>query len=73
MTDTKALREIIDASGLKYKSIAESLGITPFGLQNKIDNVTEFKSSEVKKMCNLLGINSLKKKEDIFFADKVDK
>lgn len=66
MTDTIALRKIITESGLKYKSIADHLGITPFALQNKIDNVTEFKSSEVKKMCELLGIKSLKKKEEIF-------
>ena len=73
MTDTLALREIIAASGLKYKSIADSLGITPYALQNKIENVTEFKSSEVKKMCELLGIKSLKLKEEIFFTTKVDK
>lgn len=68
MTDTQELRKIIEVSGLKYKSIAEILGITPFGLQNKINNVTEFKSSEVKKMCNILGITSLEQKEKIFFA-----
>lgn len=69
MTDTQELRKIIEVSGLKYKNIAEFLQITPFGLQKKINNVTEFKSSEIKKMCNILGINSLEQKEKIFFAE----
>lgn len=68
MTDTQELKKIIEISGLKYKNIAKFLGITPFGLQNKINNVTEFKSSEVKKMCNILGITSLEQKEKIFFV-----
>lgn len=47
LTDTKALRDRILLSGLKYKAIAEQIGITPYTLQLKIENDTEFKVSEV--------------------------
>ena len=32
MTDTKALREKIEAKGLKLKAVAEKLGITPYSV-----------------------------------------
>ena len=40
MTDTTTLRSIIANSGLKYKAIAEIMGLTPYSLQMKIDNET---------------------------------
>ena len=47
MTNSKLLREIIDEKGYKLKYIAEKLGLSPYGLQLKIDNKQEFKTSEV--------------------------
>lgn len=67
MTDTKALRDIIEEKGLKYKAVARNLGITPYGLQKKIENDTEFKASEVGKLSELLNL-STRQKERIFFA-----
>lgn len=67
LTDTVALRLLIQRSGLKYKYIAQVLGITPYALQRKIDNYNEFKVSEVDSLCNLLGI-SLVQKDQIFFS-----
>ncbi|MCL2248645.1 MAG: toxin-antitoxin system, antitoxin component, Xre family protein [Oscillospiraceae bacterium] len=67
MTDTKALRETIESSGMKYKHIAASVGLTPYGLQKKIDNDSEFKGSEIAKLCQLLGL-SIYDKERIFFS-----
>ena len=72
MTDTKKLREVIKNSGLKLEFIAEKLGITRFSLTKKIENVTEFKTSEVQKMCDVLGITDTETKEALFFASKVD-
>ena len=72
MTNTKKLRMIIGDSGLKYKAIAEMLGITPYGLQKKVDNVNEFKASEISKLCDILNIKETKLKEQIFFANKGD-
>jgi hypothetical protein len=67
LTDTKALRDRILLSGLKYKAIAEQIGITPYTLQLKIENDTEFKVSEVDKLSSLLDL-SLQEKDQIFFA-----
>lgn len=40
MTDTNALRSIIADSGLKYKAIAEIMGLTPYALQMKGEHPT---------------------------------
>lgn len=69
MTNTELLNRIIKESGLKKKYIAERLGITGYGLQKKIENRSEFKSSEISILCELLGITSLKQKETVFFAN----
>ena len=67
MTDTKELRRRIEAAGLKYKHIAQQLGISAYILQLKIDNDNEFKVSEVDTLSTLLGL-SLREKDAIFFA-----
>lgn len=72
MTDTKMLRNLISEAGLKYQHIAQKLELTTFGLQKKIDNVTEFKASEIFKLCELLNIEDPDLKERIFFGPSVD-
>ncbi len=71
MTDTVKLRELISKSGLKLGYIANQLGISRFALSNKIQNRTEFRVSEIVKMCELLCID-YDSREQIFFAHKVD-
>ena len=73
MTDTDALNQIIDESGLKRKYIAEQLNLSAFSLAKKINNENEFKPSEIVALCNILNIRSMKKRMDIFFRAKVDK
>ena len=68
MTNTELLREAITRSGLKLQFIADTLGISRFALNNKIENKSQFKSGEIKTLCNLLGMESLSEKELIFFA-----
>lgn len=72
LTDTMALKELIARNGLKMKFVAEYLGLSPYGFQLKVENKQEFKTSEVAALCELLKINSLKEKEQIFFAQKDD-
>ncbi len=72
MTDTMALKELIARNGLKMKFVAEYLGLSPYGFQLKVENKQEFKTSEVAALCELLKINSLKEKEQIFFTQKDD-
>lgn len=69
MTNTSALRQKIEQSGLKYRFVAEMLGITPYGLQKKIENVTEFKASEISKLSKLLKLSAAEMTE-IFFCRK---
>lgn len=72
MTNSKALRDLIEARGFKLKYVAESLGLSSYGLALKIENRQEFKTSEVSALCELLNIKSLDLKEKIFFALKDD-
>ncbi len=72
MTDSEALRSLIEGKGLKMKFVAEHLGLSAYGFQLKVDNRQEFKTSEVTALCELLEINSLLTKEKIFFAKKDD-
>lgn len=73
MTDTKRLLEVIECSGLRKGFIASKLGITTYGFQKKVENKSQFKAEEIKILCELLNITSLKEKERIFFAENVDK
>ncbi len=66
MTNTKLLREKIDASGLKLQYIADQLGITRFGLYKKLQDGSEFKPSQIVKLCELLRIETAEEREQIF-------
>ncbi len=68
MTNTAMLEKIISESGYKKNYIAKVLGMTPYSLSRKINNVSEFSSSEIKGLCELLSIQELDEKEAIFFA-----
>lgn len=72
MTNSEALRELINAKGFKLKFVAEYLGLSPYGFNLKMQNKQEFKTSEVAALCELLEIGSLEEKERIFFAKKDD-
>ena len=72
MTNTALLEEKITESGLKKSYIAKSIGLTPYGFTLKIRNKSEFKASEIDKICILLGIDSPEERCNIFFAPKVD-
>jgi plasmid maintenance system antidote protein VapI len=56
MTDTKELKTRINDSGLKLTAIAESLGLTRQALWNKIENVNEFKASEIAALADILHL-----------------
>lgn len=68
MTDTKILNARIEELGIKKKKLAAELGITQSSLWQKMNNVREFKASEINALCSLLSISSLQDKEKIFFA-----
>lgn len=72
MTDSDALRKKIEDMGLKLKYVAYQLGISAYSLQKKINNVTEFKSGEIIRLCKILNIVSLEEREKIFFRTEGD-
>lgn len=73
MTNTELLEEAIKDSGLKKSYIAKAIGLkSAFGLAKKIKNESEFKASEIDSLCELLKIESLERRNEIFFAKKVD-
>lgn len=67
MTDTVELEVAIKRSGLLKKEVAQKLGISQTCLNQKIQNITEFKASEISKLAKLLGLDD-KEKNTIFFA-----
>ncbi len=70
MTDTKALKEIINESGYKMEFLAEKLGITRGAFSMKVNNITDFKVPEMYALCDLLNINKSKAKEIFFLSEK---
>ena len=68
MTNTKLLREKIDASGLKLYYIASQLWISPKALTMKIENQTQFKAAEIKRLSEILGIETAEEREQIFLS-----
>lgn len=71
MTNTALLEQRIQKSGLKKSFIAKTLNIGPRTLANKIANRCEFKISEMKALCKLLGITDPAEKDAIFFDEEV--
>lgn len=69
MTNKELLEDKIEKSGLKKNFIAKAIGLSPYGLAKKINNETEFKTSEVNELCKILNITDLAEKDRIFFAN----
>ena len=69
MTDTKELEIAITRAGLTKREIAKRLGLSEMGLYKKINNITEFKASEIKALAEMLEITDI---DAIFFATNVD-
>lgn len=70
MTNTDLLKDAIAKSGLKMGFIASFVGVSRQVLWKKINNISPFNQYEIDKMCEVLNITSLKRKEAIFFARK---
>lgn len=71
MTDTVALKDAIKNSGMSVTYIANILGITRGALYKKLDNITEFKASEIVLLKKILNLSD-KERDDIFFNAKVE-
>lgn len=71
MTNTPLLEKYIERSGYKRAYIAKALGISSYTLAMKINNLSEFRASEIETLCELLNIDVVERME-IFFAKVVD-
>ena len=60
----------IEVSGCSKSEIAEALGITRQGLYNKLSGENEFKSSEIRRLSEILHLTPAER-DLIFFADFV--
>ena len=65
MVDKYELRHQLLICGVSYKEAAKDLGITLNAFSRKVNNITEFKASEIMKLYKLLKLDSY----DIFFTD----
>lgn len=71
MVDSEKLERLINEKGLKYRFIADKLGMSYYAFYKKLRNMNEFKASEISALCNLLEISS-DSLSSIFFADECD-
>lgn len=71
MTNSVLFREAVAKAGIKYKFLAETMGITPYGLQKKIDNRSEFKASEIYTVSEVLNLSETDR-NSIFFCHNSD-
>lgn len=71
MTNTLKLKAAIAESGLNQEQIAKMLGVSLCTFNYKLNGVSEFKASEIKKLSELLKMKN-ETMMQIFFADNVD-
>lgn len=69
MTNLELLEAKIKQSGKKKSYLAKKVGLTPAGFRNCCLNKSEFRTSQVKILCEELNIDNAEEKEAIFFAN----
>ena len=67
MVNTEELRAIIKESGYKFEYLATRLDISRASLRNKVENITEFKLSEIRALEEILKLEP-EQRDSIFFA-----
>lgn len=71
MTNREKLKGKIVENGMTQEQLAELLGITIATINYKVNNKSEFKASEIKKLAETLHLTD-EEVNAIFFADKVE-
>lgn len=67
MVNRKLLMQTIQDSGLKKTHIAECIGVSRAGLSNLLSGRSEFRESQMHKLCQLLKLSD-EQRLAIFFA-----
>lgn len=68
MTNTVEFEVALKRAGLTKREVAQRLGLSEMGLYQKINNITEFKASEISKLYKILKLGGLKEQQNIFFC-----
>ena len=71
MTNSLMFEMAILKAQVTKSDIADALGISRVSLTRKINNVTEFKASEISLLKNILNLSD-QERDKIFFANSVD-
>lgn len=70
MVNSILLKARMVEKGYTQDELAKKIGISPQSLNYKINNIREFKVSEIYRICKILGI---KNKDSYFFVSDVAK
>lgn len=68
MTNTKLLEKVIRESGVKKGYLADKIGVSRATFTALLRGESEFKASQIRVICDTLGIQDPAKMEAIFFA-----
>lgn len=68
MTNTVELEIAIVRAGMTKRAVAKKLGLSEMGFYKKVNNITEFKASEISKLVQMLKIDNV---DEIFLQRKV--
>ena len=71
MTDTLSLEIAIKRAGLTKREVARRLKLSEMGLYQKMNNITEFKASEISQLYEILSLGSLEEQQRIFFNHSI--
>lgn len=72
MTNTKMLKCAMIMAGYTISKMADAMGLSYYGFYKKMTNKSSFKSNEISKASEILGITE-KQRNEIFFAECVAK
>lgn len=67
--NTTLLKQTIEASGLKKKTLCSALGCTYATLRSKVNGKTDFTAAEMFRICDALSIDGPTARQ-IFFAQE---
>ena len=72
VTNTLEFEMAMKRAGVTKREVAKRLGLSEMGLYQKINNITEFKASEISKLYDIFDLQTLEDQQRIFFAHIVD-
>lgn len=72
MVDTDKLKGLLVSKGFRQEDAAKQIGISTPTLNGKINNKTDFLSSEIEQLCELLEIRDAKTVVEVFFSKNVN-